>query len=73
MGMRKDFIIKKVEKKQRNDHVEENENISSKDLLSSSNPLSNSESSLQTSDEIDQVSFLFIFFNNSIYIYIYYF
>jgi hypothetical protein len=65
MGMRKDFIRTEEEKQQRKKQIEANRNISLKRLstsqstnsLSSSRSLSNSESSSQTFDEIDRVSF----------------
>ncbi len=64
-GMRKDFLRNEEEKQQRKKHLEENRKISStrsstSDSTNSSStaqPISNSESILETSDEIDRVSF----------------
>jgi hypothetical protein len=64
MGMRKDFILSKEENQQRRKRAEENRNTSSKrsstsestNSLSTSHPVSNS----QTCDPIDRVSFYFL-------------
>jgi hypothetical protein len=52
MGMRKDFIVKKEEKKTKKKRFKENENVSSRRSL-------NSDSLPQALDEIDDVSCIF--------------
>jgi hypothetical protein len=65
MGMKKEYFRSEEEKQQRKKHLEENRKISStrsstSDSTNSSStpqPVSNSESILEASDEIDRVSF----------------
>jgi hypothetical protein len=52
MGMRKDFIVKKEEKKTKKKRLKENGNVPSRRSL-------NSDSLPQTLDETDHVSFTF--------------
>jgi len=63
MGMRKDFILSEEEKQQRKKRLEENRKISSTSESTNSSytlqPISNSESISQASDENDRVRFYF--------------
>ncbi len=63
MGMRKDFILSEEEKQQRKSRLEENRKISSTSESTNSSytsqPISNSESISQASDENDRVRFYF--------------